>query len=68
MKGIILRNTPSSDHSWLAGWMQAHEIALWGTADLRDFATPKDANGHLNITRGTTVVFVHRCVPMGEKF
>jgi len=40
-----LRNTPSSNHSWLAGWMQAHEIALWGIADLRDFATPKDASG-----------------------
>jgi epoxyqueuosine reductase QueG len=26
--------------------MQAHEIELWGIADLRDFATPKDASGH----------------------
>lgn len=24
--------------------MQAHEIAFWGTADLQDFATPKDDN------------------------
>ena len=25
--------------------MPAHEITLWGTADLRDFATPKDDKG-----------------------
>ena len=25
--------------------MQTHEIALWGAADLRDFATPKDDSG-----------------------
>jgi len=40
-----LRNTLSSNHSWLAGWMQAHEIAPWGIADLQDFATPKDDSG-----------------------
>ncbi len=34
-----------SIHSWLATWMQAHGIDLWGAADLRDFSTPKDANG-----------------------
>ena len=26
--------------------MQAHEIELWGIADLREFTTPKDAGGH----------------------
>jgi epoxyqueuosine reductase QueG len=26
--------------------MQAHKIKLWGMADLRDFATPEDAEGH----------------------
>ena len=26
--------------------MQAHEIEVWGIADLKDFATPKDAGGH----------------------
>jgi len=26
--------------------MQAHEIELWGTADLREFTTPRDAAGH----------------------
>jgi epoxyqueuosine reductase QueG len=46
MQGIILRNTPSSNHAWLTGWMEAHEIELWGIADLRDFATPKDDSGH----------------------
>jgi epoxyqueuosine reductase len=30
---------------WLAGWMQAHGLELWGAADLRDFPTPKDAQG-----------------------
>ena len=38
-------NFPASHHSWLAGWMQTHEIELWGMADLRDFTTPKDASG-----------------------
>jgi len=40
-----LRNTPSSNHAWLTGWMKAHKIELWGIADLRNFATPNDANG-----------------------
>jgi epoxyqueuosine reductase len=40
-----LKNTPSSNHSWLTEWMQSHEITLWGVADLRDFETPKDAGG-----------------------
>lgn len=31
--------------SWLISWMQAHEISLWGAADLRSFQTPKDDNG-----------------------
>jgi epoxyqueuosine reductase QueG len=26
--------------------MQAHEIEVWGTADLREFKTPMDAGGH----------------------
>jgi len=41
-----LCSSTASNHSWLSGWMQAHEIELWGMADLRDFATPKDAEGH----------------------
>ena len=40
-----MRNSPASNHTWLAGWMQTHEIELWGMADLQDFATPKDADG-----------------------
>ena len=40
-----MRDTVSSMHSWLVTWMQAHGVELWGAADLRDFATPKDANG-----------------------
>ena len=38
-------NFPASHHGWLAGWMQSHEIGLWGMADLRDFTTPKDDGG-----------------------
>jgi epoxyqueuosine reductase len=41
-----LRNSSPSNHSWLNQWMQALEIECWGMADLRDSATPKDANGH----------------------
>jgi epoxyqueuosine reductase QueG len=41
-----LINASALNHSWLAGWMQAHKIKLWGMADLRDFATPEDAEGH----------------------
>ncbi len=32
--------------AWLAEWMEAHKIPLWGTADLRDFSTPHDSRGH----------------------
>ena len=31
--------------SWLAEWMQAHKISLWGAADLREFLTPQDETG-----------------------
>jgi epoxyqueuosine reductase QueG len=44
-KGIILRNSVASAHSWLVKWMQAHGVELWGVANLRNFATPKDATG-----------------------
>jgi epoxyqueuosine reductase len=30
---------------WLTEWMEAHKIALWGAADLRDFSTPQDETG-----------------------
>lgn len=40
MKDIVF-----SIYSWLVTWMQAHGVALWGAADLRNFSTPKDANG-----------------------
>ncbi len=30
---------------WLAGWMEAQRVALWGVADLRDFLTPRDGEG-----------------------
>jgi epoxyqueuosine reductase QueG len=33
------------DANWLNDWMAAHQVALWGTADLRGFATPADAAG-----------------------
>ncbi len=31
---------------WLAEWMQAHGISLWGAADVRGFVTPADHTGH----------------------
>lgn len=31
--------------SWLAAWMHENGIDLWGGADLRDFATPRDEDG-----------------------
>ena len=31
--------------SWLSDWMKTHNISLWGAADLREFATPRDATG-----------------------
>jgi epoxyqueuosine reductase len=31
--------------SWLVSWMDAHEVRLWGAADLRGFSTPLDAAG-----------------------
>ncbi len=31
--------------SWLSTWMKAHNIILWGAADLREFSTPTDATG-----------------------
>ena len=37
--------TVDPDHIWLGTWMQTHKVALWGMADLRDFATPRDPKG-----------------------
>jgi epoxyqueuosine reductase QueG len=31
--------------SWLTGWFQANNLTIWGTADLKGFATPEDATG-----------------------
>ncbi len=36
---------PAAAPAWLAGWMEAHGITLWGTADLRGFPTPADGTG-----------------------
>lgn len=30
---------------WLTEWMDVHEIALWGGADLRHFSSPRDETG-----------------------
>ena len=30
---------------WLTEWMEAHEITLWGAAELRDLFTPRDETG-----------------------
>jgi len=31
--------------AWITGWMEIHDITLWGAADLRDFVTPMDETG-----------------------
>ena len=31
--------------TWLAEWIDAHRVVLWGAADLRDFPTPVDGTG-----------------------
>lgn len=31
--------------AWLNDWMQAHDVALWGGADLREFKTPGSEKG-----------------------
>jgi len=36
--------TPSND-PWLVNWMQAHNIELWGVANLSGFSTPRNENG-----------------------
>ena len=41
-----MKATPTSNHLWIDKWMQAHNIELWGVADLRDFATPKNPEGN----------------------
>lgn len=38
-------STAAAGHSGLAAWMAVQDIELWGAADLRDFPTPKDAQG-----------------------
>lgn len=37
--------TAATSTAWLAQWMSDQKIALWGAADLRDFATPADSSG-----------------------
>jgi epoxyqueuosine reductase QueG len=43
--GTFVKTTAASNHLWLVAWMQANKIELWGAADLREFAVPRDANG-----------------------
>jgi epoxyqueuosine reductase QueG len=31
--------------NWIAMWMESHNIPLWGTADVREFSTPRDDTG-----------------------
>ena len=50
--------TPITTPGWLAIWMQAHGITLWGAADLRDFPTPVDETGQ------PFPVAISFCVPM----
>jgi epoxyqueuosine reductase len=40
-----LSASPTAAPSWLAEWMEAHQIFLWGAADFRGFLTPPDESG-----------------------
>ena len=40
-----MKDTANSNHAWLVKWMQTQGVELWGAADLRNFTTPKNANG-----------------------
>jgi epoxyqueuosine reductase len=40
-----LATTSSISPAWLAGFFEVQEITLWGAADLRRFATPRDETG-----------------------
>jgi epoxyqueuosine reductase len=42
---VDLSDTSIHAQGWISQWMKAHEIALWGEADLRAFSTPRDATG-----------------------
>ena len=39
------KDISETSHSWLSEWMAAHEVPLWGIADLRGLGTPADASG-----------------------
>lgn len=43
--GNALADTPTQFPAWLSRWMAAHNITLWGAADLRGHATPLDDTG-----------------------
>lgn len=48
---------PTSDTTaWLADWMTARQVVLWGAADLGGFATPVDAAGE-PFPRAVSMVF-----------
>jgi epoxyqueuosine reductase len=40
-----LQRITAAGYSGLAAWLAAQGIELWGAADLKDFPTPKDAQG-----------------------
>jgi epoxyqueuosine reductase QueG len=40
-----MRDSSNSFPLWLTSWMEAHNIQLWGAADLRGFSTPRDEKG-----------------------
>lgn len=39
-----MQGPATSNYTWLANWMYAQNIQLWGLADLSGFSTPKDEN------------------------
>lgn len=46
MKALAAKGgTSTGTDDWLAAWMQAHGVPLWGVADLRGCATPADDAG-----------------------
>jgi epoxyqueuosine reductase len=51
-----LSNQLPTSPVWLNEWMETHEIALWGAADLSGFLTPEDDRGH-TFPRAISLVF-----------
>jgi len=45
MRRFYMQFPTPSNHLWLVNWIRAHNIELWGVANLSGFSTPKNENG-----------------------